>query len=164
MNLSSTSSLHFRLRLSRATGRTWEVRALLHHVRHSSVPTDFVTSLSTNSPGRFVSVTFYYGHFTSTLIASLAPPAVSLHREDGSSPRFIATSLPDGSDHGADEQGENIHLICAQRAQHSSRLAETHTLDSFNVSEVATSEDNRPRPVMQASIPPVDGEPIHPSL
>ena len=132
----------------------------------SSVPTDFATSLSTSSPGRFVSVTFYYGHFTSTLIASLAPAALSLHREDGSPPRFIATSLPDGSDHGADEQGENIHLICAQRAQHSgidSKLTFSTSGNAytrfFAVSEVATSEGNRPHPVMRASVPPVDGDP-----
>ncbi|KAF8494123.1 hypothetical protein F5888DRAFT_1848211 [Russula emetica] len=50
-----------------------------------------------------------------------APAALSLHREDGSSPRFIAVSLPDVSlaDQRADGQGENIHLISAQRAQHS---------------------------------------------
>jgi hypothetical protein len=100
------------------------------------------------------------------LIVYLAPAAISLHRDDGSSPRFIAASPPDVSDQREDEQGENIHLISAQRAQHSgigseltSRLVETRTLDSFALSEMATSEGNRPHPVMRASVPPVDGDP-----
>src|SRR5712672_2596772 len=86
--------------------------------QHSSATNFATTSLSVYSPGRFVVVTFYYGHFTSTLIASLAPGALSLHREDGSSPRFIAAPLPKVSDleERVDEQGENIHLIGAQRA------------------------------------------------
>ncbi|KAF8494121.1 hypothetical protein F5888DRAFT_1718773 [Russula emetica] len=70
-----------------------------------------------------------------------APAAISLHRDDGSSPRFIAASPPDVSDQRADGQ------------------AETRTLDSFDSSDVATSGGNRPHPVMRASVPPVDGDP-----
>jgi len=69
------------------------------------------------------------------------PAAISLHRDDGSSPRLITASIPDVSGQGVDEQGE------------------TRTLDSFTLSEVATSEGKRPHPVTRASVHPVDGDP-----
>jgi hypothetical protein len=56
---------------------------------------------------------------TPTLIVYLEPAAISLHRDDGSSPRLIAASIPDVSGQRVDEQGENIHLIGARRAQNS---------------------------------------------
>jgi len=69
------------------------------------------------------------------------PAAISLHRDDGSSPRLIAAFIPDVIDERIDEQGE------------------TRTLDSFALSEVATSEGKRPHPVTRASVHPVDGDP-----
>jgi hypothetical protein len=67
-------------------------------------------------------VTFCYDHFTSMLIASSVPTALSLHRDDGSSPRLIAASMPDVSDERADEQCENIHLIGTQNTSFDSKL------------------------------------------
>jgi hypothetical protein len=53
---------------------------------------------------------------TLNLIVYLEPAAISLHRDDGSSPRLITASIPDVSGQGVDEQGENIHLIGVQCA------------------------------------------------
>jgi hypothetical protein len=71
--------------------------------------------------------------------------------------------MPDVSGEMTDEQGENVHLIRAQRAQYSgtdseltSRLAETRTLDSYTPSEIVTLEGNLPHPVMRASVRPTD--------
>jgi len=73
-------------------------------------------------------------------IAPEAPAALSLHQDDGSSPRLIAASIPDVSEEREDEQ------------------AETCTLDSFTASEIVTSEGNRPHQVMGASVHPADGD------
>ena len=59
----------------------------------------------------------------------LAPVAIGSHQEDDSRPLFIVASIPDVSDQRADEQGENIHLIGAQRAQHSGIHSELTLLD-----------------------------------
>jgi len=50
--------------------------------------------------------TFSTEAFSEDSTDSSAPAALSLHREDGSTPSFIATSLPDVSDQRADDQGE----------------------------------------------------------
>jgi hypothetical protein len=96
------------------TGQTGKVRCLVSE--HLLASADFATSLTTDS---FRFVLLQCPLVTSTLIVYLEPAAISLHRDDGSSPRFIPTSLPDVPDQRADEQGENIHLIGAQLAQRS---------------------------------------------
>ncbi len=74
----------------------------------------------------------------------LASAAIRSHLEDGSRSRFIASLIPVGV---LDQRGENIHLIRAQRAQHSSidsgltsRLAEAGTPDSYFTDSVSASE------------------------
>ena len=82
---------------------------------------------------------------TPTLIVYLAPAQISVHRDDGSLPRFITTYV---SDQRVKEQGKNIHLLSAQRAQHSdidpgltSRLVEMRSLNSDASDELqGTSE------------------------
>ncbi|KAI0262006.1 hypothetical protein BGY98DRAFT_1104294 [Russula aff. rugulosa BPL654] len=88
--------------------------------QHSSTSTDFATSLS--------------------IYCSGSSRRLSLHQDDGSSPRLIAASIPDVSEEREDEQ------------------AETCTLDSFTPSEIVTSEGNRPHRVMGASVRPTDGD------
>jgi len=110
---------------------------------------DFTTRLSICGLW-FVLVSFFYDDFNAD--RDLARATISSHREDGSTPRFITTNIPDVSEQRADEQGKNIHLPSAQCAQNSgidsgltSRLEETRTLDSFAPKEVMeTSEGNRP--------------------
>ena len=46
----------------------------------------------------------------------LVPAAISLHRGDGTIPRFVAASASDASDPRADDDSENIHLLSGQRA------------------------------------------------
>ena len=132
-------------------------------VSRRQLSADFTTSLTIDS---FWFVLLQYTpNVTSTLIVYLASAAISLHRDDGSSPRIIPVPLPlaDVSDERADEKGEDIHLISAQCAQHSgidseltSRLAETSTLSSFAPSELATLEGNRSHPVPLASVRPTE--------
>lgn len=48
----------------------------------------------------------------------LVPAGISLHQEDGTTPRLITASIPDVSpDQRAGEEGEKIHLINLQRTQ-----------------------------------------------
>ena len=50
----------------------------------------------------------------------LASVSLSLHREDGTTPRFVtATPLDVSQDYSSDEEeeGEKIHLLSAQRAK-----------------------------------------------
>jgi len=67
-----------------------------------------------------------------------APAGISLHRDDGTSPRLIAASLPDVANERVDEQ------------------VDTDTLNSFAMSEIGTSKGNRPPPVPRAAVKPND--------
>jgi hypothetical protein len=80
----------------------------------------------------------------------LAPVAISPHQGDDSRPGFIPASTPDVLDQRADEQGENIHLIGARRAQNSGIDSEltfptsgNASLDAFAQGEITMSESNR---------------------
>ena len=69
--------------------------------------------LSINSSGRSVLAISYCSTVTSELIVHLVPAALSIHREDGTMPRFVSTSLFNISeDQWANEEGEK----CAQRS------------------------------------------------
>jgi hypothetical protein len=99
---------------------------------------------------------------TPTLIVYLAPAHISVHRDDGSSPRFIATFV---SDQKVEQESKNIHLLSAQRAQHSdidpgltSRPVEMRTVNSIASNELqGTSEGDRSQAVLRATAYPTEG-------
>jgi hypothetical protein len=71
-----------------------------------------VANLSIDSSRRFVLA--YCFTMTSELIVHLVPAALSIHREDGTMPRFVSTSLFDVSqDQRANEGGEKFYLMCS---------------------------------------------------
>jgi hypothetical protein len=92
------------------TDKEGEISIVSEHLLASA---HFATSLTTDS-FRYVPPYCPSSTLTSTLIVYSEPAAISLHRDDGSSPRLIAADVS-----GQRVEGEDIHQIGVQRAQNS---------------------------------------------